>query len=129
MQRALDAGVKWLALLRHLRIAFGDYEHGNARLYHHVLEALSDSVMHQNPPLHADLIIFKLDDSFAPVDGSFRASSNEADWNALYARESGQDVVSLARHVVSAYVKKLGQPSVTAFTVWDDEVHARRINQ
>ena len=39
--------------------------------------------MQVNPPLHADLFVYKLDESFASGSSIFHAGSASTDWDAL----------------------------------------------
>jgi hypothetical protein len=126
LQRALNAGTDRLFFLQNLLVAFNNPHYGNPRLYGYIAEALDDPMLMTNPPLHADLLVYKFDLSYST--GMDSLCSHTADWDALTYRACGLDLLSLARRVISAYVKKVDSPSVTTATVWNDAWHARQIN-
>lgn len=126
--RALVAGVDWRQALRHLVIRYKDPRYGHPRLVDYVAEALHDPCLLDNPPLHADVLIRQLDESFSANSTKFKQFSVSAEWDATTARRAGEDCLSLARRVVKAYVRKLNDPTITAATVQNTEYHLYEIS-
>ena len=76
-------------------VAFGAPNSGNSRLLAYATEALEDSALMSNPPLHADVLLWKLDLTYVNSYQDQRHSQHASDWDALTSRPSGLDVVSL----------------------------------
>lgn len=125
--RALVAGSDWRQVLRHLAVRYKHPSKGHARLDSYVAEALQDLCLLKNPPLHADVLIRQLDESFSANSKSFQRFSVSAEWDQTVARRAGEDVASLARRVIKAYVRKLSDAAVTAANVFESEYHLHEI--
>ena len=129
LHRALVAGVDWRQILRHLVVRYKHPNWGHPRLVEYVAEALQDPVLLGNPPLHADVLIRQLDESFSVNSSKFNKRSVSAEWDQTVSRRAGEDCVSLARRVVNAYLRKLGDASITATNFFLKPYHLDAINE
>jgi hypothetical protein len=127
--RALVAGADWRQILRHLVVRYKSPTSGHPRLCDYVGEALQDTILLSNPPLHCDVIIRQLDDSFSANTTKYRQFSMSAEWDRTNARRAGEDCLSLARRVIKAYVRKLNDASTTAANVFENQCHMQEINK
>jgi len=127
--RALVAGADWRQILRHLVVRYKSPTSGHPRLCDYVGEALQDTILLSNPPLHCDVIIRQLDDSFSANTTKYRQFSMSAEWDKTNARRAGEDCLSLARRVIKAYVRKLNDASTTAANVFENQCHMQEINK
>ena len=103
IQQALLLGCAWKRILTKLHLAFSDPEDGYPRLKLAVDLTLKDSKLMQFPLLHADVLIYKLDASFA--EGTqYEADSFTSKWSQTTCRNPGEDPLSLAIRVQAAYL-------------------------
>jgi len=106
IQQALLAGGNWRSILNQLDIAFRDPDEGYPRLAEHIVLALRDAVLMKYPLLHADVLIYEIDGSYSQGIARFSAHSNSAVWDQTTMRMPGEDVVTLAKRVETAYLEK-----------------------
>lgn len=126
--QALEVGVEWPDLLRRLLIPLSKEDGGHPRLAQYVKHAVRDPVLTRYPLLHADVLIWTLDESFGSGT-AYAHDSLSADWDRTVSRRCGEDTVTLARRVVDAFVKQINEPAVTATTVWEKTSYASQINE
>jgi hypothetical protein len=129
LNRALVSGSDWRQVLRHLIVRYKHPQKGHPRLLDYVAEALQDPVLLTNPPLHADVIVRQLDESFSANSTSFKLHSFSSEWDQTTERREGEDCISLSRRVTKAYLRKLGDASITAANVFDTKRHLFEINR
>ena len=127
MERALTAGVDWLRALRAMDLIYSDPGIGHPRISQYVTSAMSDRVLLRHPLLHAEVLRFRLDSSFADGSPLYSKESYIADWERATARLPGEDVVTLATRVTEAYLKKVSDPKIDVITVWASSHNAREI--
>ena len=104
IQQALILGCAWKRILTKLHLAFSDTEKGYPRLKLAVDLALKDSELMQFPLLHADVFIYKLDESFA-MGSQYDDNAYTAKWSQTKCRLPGEDAISLANRVQNAYLE------------------------
>ena len=128
LHRAFAAGVEWRRALRSLVLLFSDPDGGHPRILSYVERAINDSALVLIPPLHADVLIYQLDVSFAHGSRSHGLHSHSAAWERATSRLPGEDVLTLAHRVVDAYVKKLGGVADSA-NVWESTLFTDEISE
>ena len=104
IQQALLLGCAWKRILTKLHLAFSNTEEGYPRLKLAVELALKDSELMQFPLLHADVFIYKLDESFA-LGSQYEDNAYTAKWIQTTYRLPGEDAISLATRVQNAYLE------------------------
>jgi hypothetical protein len=127
LDRAFTAGVAWLRALRAMDLIYSDPEIGHPRISQYITSAMTDHVLLGHPLLHAEVLRFKLDKSFADGSALYSKESRLADWERTTTRLPGEDVVTLATRVTEAYLKKISDPIIDAVTVWSSRHAAREI--
>ncbi|MDC0526247.1 hypothetical protein OAO87_04515 [bacterium] len=129
LHRAFAAGVEWRRALRALSLLFSDPDCGHPRTASYVERALLDAQLVLVPPLHADVLVFQLDLSFAHGSRQHGLHSHGADWERATSRQPGEDLLTLAHRVVDAYVKKLGVALSDPSLVWQSVLYTNEINE
>ena len=125
----LKCGVPWDSLLRRLLAAYMKPDTGHVRLKGYVQQALRERTLLAHPCLHADLIIYKLDESFSSGSSEYGRDSVSADWEKCVERPKGEDPISLAKRVVDAYLRKIDDRTVTTTSVWSKKNYVAEINK
>jgi hypothetical protein len=125
---ALTVGFPWSDILRRLHATISDPEHGYHRLANYIAAACEDRVLLRYPLLHADILIYQLDVSYATGSSKYANDSCTIDWERATSRLPGEDPISLAVRVVNAYLVKSNDPTLTDMTVWDHPSFAHDIN-
>ena len=125
---ALTVGFPWSDILRRLHATLSDPEHGYHRLTNYITAACEDRVLIRYPLLHADILIYQLDVSYATGSSKYANDSCTIDWERATSRLLGEDPISLAVRVVNAYLVKSNNPTLTDVTVWDYSSFAHDIN-
>ena len=115
IQQALSVGCDWKRVLQRLNLAFSDADHGYHRLKQYVEQALQDHVLIKYPLLHADVLIYQLDVSYSEKG---TRNPNSTRWDQTTMREPGEDIISLARRVETAYLAKYHSPTITKKTIY-----------
>ena len=115
IQQALSVGCDWKRVLQRLNLAFSDADHGYHRLKQYVARALQDDVLIKYPLLHADVLIYQLDVSYSEKG---TRNPNSTRWDQTTMREPGEDIISLARRVETAYLAKYHSPTITKKTIY-----------
>ena len=103
--QALTLGCKWKTILTKLHLAFSDPVIGYPRLQLAVDLALKDSELMKYPLLHADVLIYKLDESFAEGNQKYSNDSSSANWDQTTSRLPGESAHSLSIRVENAYLE------------------------
>ena len=129
LHRAFAAGVDWQRALRAMDLIYSDPEIGHPRISQYVQSAMTDRVLVGHPLLHAEVLRFKMDKSFAAGSSLYSKDSRTADWERSTTRLPGEDVVTLATRITEAYLKKAGDPKLDAVTVWASNSSARDISE
>ena len=129
LRRSFAAGVDWRRALCALSLVYADAEYGHPRILQYVKSAMKDRALAKYPLLHADVIIYRLDCSFA--DGALKYSydSSSADWERATSRYPGEDLVTLATRVTEAFLKKAGELNLDSASVWANQSYASDIAQ
>ena len=134
LMESLVQGCPWPDTVRRLlaRAARPQESGGNVRLTSHLRRAMRSSQLLQCGVLHAEVIVYLLDESYVGTDmsGAFGRNVNSADWEDLTKLPAGQDCVSMAHEVVEAYIKKSEDPTLTAVNVYERvgptrDIHAK----
>ena len=127
LHRAFAAGVDWRRALRALSLVYSNPEHGHPRIDQYVTSAISDRALVSHPLLHADVIIFKLDESFSHGSKKYSCDSSTAEWVRTTTRQPGEDIVTLATRVTEAYLKKINNPLIDLASVWETPFYSDEI--
>ena len=127
IQQALTMGCKWKQILTNLSLAFSDPESGYPKLQLAVKLALMDTKLMQYPLLHADVFMCKLDRSFAAGSAKYSDDSCSAEWDQTLSRLPGEDALSLAIRVQSAYLETLQHMELDDITVYTDKFHSQQL--
>ena len=128
LRTALTVGFPWSDILRRLHATLSDPEHGYQRLANYIAAACEDRVLLRHPLLHADILIYQLDVSYATGSRKYANDSCTIDWERATSRLPGEDTISLAVRVVNAYLVKSNDPKLSDVTVWDYPSFAHDIN-
>ena len=128
IRKALVVGFSWKELLNRLGITLSDASEGYSRLENYITNALTDTVLLEYPLLHADVLIYTLDESYGSSSQKYHHASEKVEWEQATSRRIGEDAISLARRITAAYLKKLNEPAVTNLTVWTNPTHRAEIN-
>ena len=115
IQQALTLGCDWKKILQKLNLAFSDAKSGYPRLKQYVELALDDHVLLKYPLLHADVLIYQLDETY--TENNTR-NPNRLRWMQTLTREPGEDLLSLAKRVESAYLADNRNPAITKETMY-----------
>ena len=115
IQQALTLGCDWKKILQKLNLAFSDAKSGYPRLKQYVELALDDHVLLKYPLLHADVLIYQLDETY--TENNTR-NPNRDRWMQTLTREPGEDLLSLAKRVESAYLADRRRPTITKETMY-----------
>ena len=127
LHRAFAAGVDWLRALRAMSLVYSDPTDGHPRINQYIESAMTDRALVVYPLLHADVLLFKLDTSFASGSKLYSKDSRSADWERTTSRLPGEDVITLATRITEAYVKKVSDTEVNTVTVWSTSIYANQI--
>ena len=91
---------------------------GHPRIHQYITSAMTDRVLIHHPLLHAEVLRYKLDTSFAAGSKLYSKESRTAEWERTTERLPGEDIVTLATRVAESYLKKLNDPTLDMVTVW-----------
>jgi hypothetical protein len=94
-----------------------------------VERAQHDSKLLQYPFLHADVIIREIDDMLGQRSSKYRGQAQEHDWNNCHDRGATESLESMVGRYLSAYVKKVGDPSVTVENFHEWKTHRDTFNK
>ena len=129
IRAALVVGYPWTEILARLSATYADQDAGYPRLLNYIKSALTDTVLIKYPLLHADVLLYKLDQSFASGSRKYSRDSITIDWEQAVSRQHGEDPQSLAIRVTGAYITMRDDDNLTDVNVWDKPTFAREINQ
>ena len=129
IRQALVVGFSWTQLLTRLSTTLSDPDYGYQRLENYITAALSDTTLLRYPLLHADVLICKLDASYATGSRKYKSDSATVAWERADSRLPGEDLISLAGRVINAFLTKINSASVTDITVWQQPSYVTEINQ
>ena len=90
---------------------------------------MKDPVLLPHPLLHADVIVYRLDDTFAAGSELYSKDSRTADWERMTRRLPGEDVVTLATRVTEAFLKRLSDSKYNTVTIWDHRQYSMEMIQ
>ena len=111
---ALQVGAFWMDVLRDMYHRFNRDRDGHARLTQFVRIALRDAVLQDNPLLHAEVFMFKLDASFySREDGMWP-------FDRLSSRAPTMDAPTMMARIVDFYLEKLDNPLINRENVLED---------
>ena len=129
LHRAFAAGVDWARALRAMSLVYSDPTDGHPRINQYIESAMTDRALVAQPLLHADVLVFKLDTSFASGSKLYSKDSRAADWERTTSWLPGEDLITLATRITEAYVKKVSDPKVNTVTVWNTPIYAHQIHE
>jgi len=113
LSKALQRGAIWFDVLRNMYHRFAD--EGHERLEEVAKVAMRDSLLHDEPLLHAEALLFKLDHSFySGVDGISR-------YELITTREPTMDAPTLLATITEAYLEKLDNPKLNRENLLEDK--------
>ena len=127
IRQALTVGFPWSEILVRLITIFEDADSGYPRLVNHLTAALED-VLLDYPLLHADVLFYKIDKSYANGTRKYSADSASVEWERAISRDHGEDPITLAIRVTNAFLMKHDSAMITDVTVWDHTAFANEIN-
>jgi hypothetical protein len=110
-------GVPRFELLTRLGTTHSDRKAGYPRLANYITSALDDTSLVRYPFLHTDVLIYKLDCSYAVGSSKYSSDSVTIHWERATSRLPGEDPISLAVRVTNAFVTKYDSATVTDVTV------------
>jgi hypothetical protein len=102
-------GFPWAELLTRLASTLSDQKSGYPRLAKYITSALYDTLLIRYPLLHADVLFYKLDCSYAVGSSKYSSDSVTVDWERATSRLPGEDPISLA-------IRELPTPSLPSMT-------------
>lgn len=117
VEEALVGVCEWLDILNRLLQASRDKKYGQSRIQAFIGAAIGDKCLQRNPVLHANVLIGKLDASFAEGVPMFSRETPSAAWDACISRLQGEDAETLGTRIIAAFLKKQGDPSLNQRTV------------
>ena len=129
IRQALRFGFPWPDILARLSNTYSHATNGYPRLANYITTALDDPVMLEYPLLHADLLIYRLDCSYASGSRQYESDSMTALWDTTVSRLPGEDLVSLALRVINAFLMKEADSKLTSDNVWDQPSLTDQINR
>ena len=129
---ALEAGVKWQTILQHLYSSATAANTGNGRASPLINECQNDAVLKLNPCLHADLLFYRLDETFSRGGGNENSETSAYNRFVRKGRPADVDVETLASELVTLYVKKInlvpGAIRLDEESVFENSEHERILN-
>ena len=129
IRQALTVGFPWAELLTRLASTLSDQRSGYPRLANYITCALDDTSLIRYPLLHADVLFYKLDCSYAVGSSKYSSDSVTVDWERATSRLPGEDPISLAIRVTNAFLTKHDSPTLTDVTVWEHPSFTNEINR
>jgi hypothetical protein len=128
LRHALTVGCAWTDILVRLSTVYSDPEYGYSRLLNYVDAALDETALLPFPLLHADVLIYKLDVSYSFGSTKYQSDANTANWDRATSRLPGEDPVSLAVRVISAFLDKQSNTSLDNANIWENPTLVYEIN-
>ena len=128
IRQALTVGVSWGDILVRMSTVYADPDSGYSRLSNYIKTALGESALLEYPLLHADVLIYNLDVSYAAGSNKYSRDSTTVDWERAISRLPGEDPISLARRVTNAFLGKHHDHTLDDVSVWSNPTFAREIN-
>ena len=128
-REALTLGFPWAQILQSLHITLSDPSDGYPRVVNYLAAALEDSVLLAYPLLHADVLIHKLDCSYAKGSAKYAADSITLEWEGAVTRRAGEDVTTLAIRITNAFILMHDDPATTNTSVWSTPSFVNQINR
>lgn len=130
LRQGLLVGLEFEEVLTSLLAASRDAQTGNSRVASYVKSMLGDSkgsaLYDIFPPLCADVLVFKLDDSYK--DSKFGSDSVQSEWDACKQRHADEDPLTLSLRVTNAFLQKRNSNELDSDNVWNEKSHAFEIN-
>ena len=128
IRQALTVGFPWPEILARLSTTLADPRAGYPRLLNHITAALGATTLLKYPLLHADVLFYKLDCSYASGSQKYSSDSTTIEWDFATSRQPGEDPASLAVRVINAFLMKQDDASLTDVTVWSRPTYVKEIN-
>ena len=114
LSSALQKGAPWPDVLRSMASRF---KHDHDQLYAFVKTAIREKLLPDQPLLHADVLLFKLDHAFHCKEHSI------SEWDQLQSRTTTMDAGTLLAAIVDAYLDKIDDPDVNRKNVLKNKNH------
>jgi len=114
LSSALQKGAPWPDVLRSMASRF---KHDHDQLYAFVKTAIREKLLPDEPLLHADVLLFKLDHAFHCKEHSI------SEWDQLQSRTTTMDAGTLLAAIVDAYLDKIDDPDVNRKNVLKNKNH------
>ena len=128
LRSALIVGFSWKELLLRWHITLSN-QPGYARIENRVEVALADKVLIKYPLLHASVLIYTLDSSYASCSLKYDRISTSVEWDECHERRAGEDVISLALRVIRAFLKKTADPKLNENNYVEHPVYMREVHE
>ena len=129
IRQALIVGFNWTELLVRLNNQYSTPDAGYPRLANMVLTAINDPTLLAHPLLHADVLIYKLDASFATGSHKYAVDCATVEWESIVGRMVGEDLLSLSNRVINGFLRMHDPDRITPITVWENPTYATQINR
>jgi len=126
--RAISINCDWQELLAVWRITANKEGTGNRVIAALLEEHCSDELLIKCPPLHADFIMNQYDISFGRVSSQYRTESQDHAWNACRERFADESLEGCGRRHMTAYMRKVDDPSITPSNMWSHKTHRDTFN-
>ena len=127
LRRAMTVGCDWQEILQLWSLAATT--HKNELQQQYIEAAMLDEALTKCPPLHADVIIDAFDRVYFEGSKLFGSSAQMNDWKNCTSRRQTETLVGCANRHITAFIKKIGNPDITADTVWGHKVFRVELNQ
>ena len=98
------------------------FKHGHDQLYAFVKTAIREKLLPDEPLLHADVLLFKLDHAFHCKYNSI------SEWDQLESRTTTMDAGTLLAAIVDAYLDKIDDPDVNRKNVLKNKNHRKALH-
>jgi hypothetical protein len=132
VEDALSLGCDSVEIFRALIVSTStsNVDTGNSKLNAFLLELVEDTFLNLNSLLACDVLLRQLDQSFAQGADGFSQFSSSIAWNRLLERQSGVDLLQLAKTLPRAYIQKQGdRAGIDMKTVWNAPHMKHDINE
>jgi hypothetical protein len=129
IREALTVGFPWCQILARLSTTLSDPTRGYPRLVNYINAALEATELLKYPLLHADVLLYNIDYSYAMSSSKYAGDSLTIDWESAVSRLPGEDPVSLAIRVINACLTMHDDAALTNVTVWSKPSLVNEINR
>ena len=144
IDRAITGGTNWKNVLKFWRLSakapMGGASAGrgkkrdrggNVQITQELEELAKDEVLLANPPLHADVIMYKFDMLFGAHSVRFGVKSSESAWIDCVSRKKGEALEGCAKRHVRAFITKMrpSDPHINESRIWENKEYRLTVNE